>query len=254
MKPIENKSKEEIIVITKPEELSLYSKYYLAERAIKGWSEDFVDDDTGEVVTIQRSEVMFEKGTSVLDTFDSISFHFTSGEIKELKLSNQQRLGTEVYDTTETFYAVIETNQAKKKKKKILLHSNSIKNALACVTDFCEIEVPGSFNFSSIKKYAIRTIINDPLSKVGTTEDQKEESKYYHISFIYSYDDASFNDSAIVYCSSLDIAKAVIVKYINEIRTDETHEFFIEVEEATILKVDYYIDDEFSNAYNDNVE
>ena len=35
---------------------------YLAANVLRTWNEDFVDDDTGEVVTIERNEILFERG------------------------------------------------------------------------------------------------------------------------------------------------------------------------------------------------
>ncbi len=37
----------------------------LAARVLKSWSEDFVDEDTGEVVSIERTEVLFDRETTI---------------------------------------------------------------------------------------------------------------------------------------------------------------------------------------------
>ncbi len=39
----------------------------LAGQILKTWTEDFVDEDTGEVVSIERSEVLFERETEITD-------------------------------------------------------------------------------------------------------------------------------------------------------------------------------------------
>lgn len=45
----------------------------LAARVLKSWTEDFVDEDTGEVVTVPRNEVILERETEITeDNFDSI--------------------------------------------------------------------------------------------------------------------------------------------------------------------------------------
>lgn len=36
---------------------------YLAKRVLKTWTEDFIDEDTQEVVFIERNELLFERGT-----------------------------------------------------------------------------------------------------------------------------------------------------------------------------------------------
>src|SRR5574344_2395496 len=39
----------------------------LAARVLKSWNEDFVDEDTGEVVSIERNEVMMERETEITE-------------------------------------------------------------------------------------------------------------------------------------------------------------------------------------------
>ena len=49
----------------------------LAARVLKSWNEDFVDEDTGEVVTVPRNEVVLERETEI--TEDNIDAIFDSG-------------------------------------------------------------------------------------------------------------------------------------------------------------------------------
>ena len=39
----------------------------LAARVLKTWLEDFVDEDTGEVVSIERNEVLLERDTTITE-------------------------------------------------------------------------------------------------------------------------------------------------------------------------------------------
>jgi DNA-directed RNA polymerase subunit beta len=39
----------------------------LAARVLKSWNEDFVDEDTGEVVSIERNEVIMERETEITE-------------------------------------------------------------------------------------------------------------------------------------------------------------------------------------------
>ena len=38
---------------------------YLAKRVLKTWEESFIDEDTGETVTIERNEILFDRGTLI---------------------------------------------------------------------------------------------------------------------------------------------------------------------------------------------
>ena len=62
---------EEIKVIEKDRQSLIGKK--LAARVLKSWTEDFVDEDTGEVVTVPRNEVILERETVITeDNVDSI--------------------------------------------------------------------------------------------------------------------------------------------------------------------------------------
>lgn len=77
---------EDIVVkeTSKPEEM--YNKY-LAESVAKHWNEDFVDEDTGEPVTIERTEVIFDRGTYIdEDMLQKIMFSIQAEEIQTVKV------------------------------------------------------------------------------------------------------------------------------------------------------------------------
>ena len=42
---------------------------YLAKRVLKTWEESFIDEDTGETVTIERNEILFDRGTHRVGDF-----------------------------------------------------------------------------------------------------------------------------------------------------------------------------------------
>lgn len=72
---------------------------YLATNVLRTWNEDFVDDDTGEVVTIERNEILFERGKYIdNDLATEINFYLQSEDVKEVEVSNQRRLA---YETSE---------------------------------------------------------------------------------------------------------------------------------------------------------
>ena len=77
---------EDIVVIetSKPEEM--YNKY-LAESVAKHWTEDYIDEDTGEPVTIERAEVIFDRGTYIDDDMlQKIMFSIQAEEIQTVKV------------------------------------------------------------------------------------------------------------------------------------------------------------------------
>ena len=65
---------------------------YLAKRVLKTWEESFIDEDTGETVTIERNEILFDRGTLIdQDILAKIRFSMEADGIKEVEVSNHNR-------------------------------------------------------------------------------------------------------------------------------------------------------------------
>ena len=66
---------------------------YLAENAVKTWTENFVDQDTGETVSIERYEVIFDRGTYIDESLlPKIMFSIQSEELKTVKVCENMPL------------------------------------------------------------------------------------------------------------------------------------------------------------------
>ena len=74
----------------KPEEM-LHK--YLAEKAVKKWTENFIDQDTGEKVPVERNEVIFDRGTYIDESMlPKIMFSIQSEELKTVKVCENKPL------------------------------------------------------------------------------------------------------------------------------------------------------------------
>ena len=74
----------------KPEEM-LHK--YLAEHAVKTWTENFIDEDTGETVSVERHEVIFDRGTYIDESLlPKIMFSIQSEELKTVKVCENKPL------------------------------------------------------------------------------------------------------------------------------------------------------------------
>lgn len=79
-----------VIETNKPEEI--FHKY-LAECAVKTWTENFVDEDTGENVPVERHEVIFDRGTYIDESLlPKIMFSIQSEELKTVKVCENKPL------------------------------------------------------------------------------------------------------------------------------------------------------------------
>ncbi len=60
---------------------------YLPKHVLKTWKEDFIDEDTHEVVTIERNDVIVDSGEITQDKLQQIMFAIQAGDIEDVEVS-----------------------------------------------------------------------------------------------------------------------------------------------------------------------
>ena len=152
----------------------------LAARVLKTWNEDFVDEDTGEVVTIERNEVIIDRET-VLE----------NNHIEEIIESGTQAVLIHKEDVNQSDYAIIyntlQKDPSNSEKEAVLYIYRQLRNAEPA-DDSSAREVINNLFFSE-KRYDLGDVgrfrINRKLNlstnsdiKVLTKEDIIEIIKY----------------------------------------------------------------------------
>ena len=67
---------------------------FVARRAFHTWYEEVKDEETSEVIKLERNELLLERGTYIdNDQLSSINFMLQEGSLKEVEVSNQNRQG-----------------------------------------------------------------------------------------------------------------------------------------------------------------
>jgi hypothetical protein len=245
--------KDEIIkTLTTSEEILKSTGMYINKPVCKKWMEDFVDEDTGNVVSIERNSVLYDKGTLINPGLTpELLFYFQSNEFTEIEVSNQKREAYEVSTGEKSYLATV---QIGKKKKKFLYKSVNIHLAIEGLKDFIELNFNGPYAVISIKQFQISIILDDTLQslKEATEEEENiEDDKFYQISVAAIFENAfvDYNVTATVKSRSLERALILFESKLKENYKDE--KFSVKLEEAKIIKVDYLIDDEFMSAYKE---
>ena len=62
---------------------------FLPKHVLKTWKEDFLDEATGDVITIERNEVIVESGEITQDKLQQIQFAIQAGDIEDVEVSNE---------------------------------------------------------------------------------------------------------------------------------------------------------------------
>ncbi len=123
---------------------------FLAEKVCKKWVEDFADQETGEVISVERTTILFEGGKYIDESLaQSICFHIQCGDIADVEVSNQRRIARpekNYYLRPYTATAVIG-----EKRKKFILQAQSAAQAIEVVTDYIELKYTSLFVVDSVK-------------------------------------------------------------------------------------------------------
>ncbi|MDX9847434.1 MAG: hypothetical protein RBT74_10680 [Tenuifilaceae bacterium] len=249
MDKIQTKKDEVVKAISKYEELALVQGMFLREAVCKGWTEDFVDEDTSEVVTIERKEVLFDKATALTsDVVSKLLFYFQCGDVKEVVVSNQCRAAYEANYGTTTYIAVAEIGP-KRKKYKFLFSASSIPVCVDILKDYIELNFLGGYRIISIKEFQTNLIVDDNLARENAPadEDALNKDKFYQITAIVSIDEYEYSTNAVVKTLDLDKAMILLKRRIEE--ADQDQEISTRLEEAKLLSVDYIIENDFVAAY-----
>lgn len=265
-KTIETRKNEIRIVTSNPQEML---GKFLAKRLLRSWKEDFADEDTGEIVSIERNEIIAELGQLIDgDMLARIQFHMETGEVKEVTVSNQKREAFIAENTYQSPWMVVA--EIGGKKKKFLLYASSLLLANEVVSDYVELKFTGMFTVLSAKYLESCIILKDTLQAIvedsggEPIEDDSENGlqplkKFYQIDANISVNDGMVSVSTfVVETKDVDRAMMIIKDHIAkkikeraEKNQEEEYEFDVKLETAKILSCNYIIDREFSMAYTE---
>lgn len=223
--------------------------FYLAERLFRKWDENFIDEDTGEVVKIERKEHLFSKGILLdVETLSQLNFFIQSGDIKEVQISNQQREAQRVYGYSSLWQSQIILNS---KKKTLYLYANSIETAIAITEDYVEQKYQGSFDLKLVKELDYANLLAESDSE---KEQELDELDVYKMEIELIEDDDKYNSSYVVHGTDAEDCKKIIYDFIMKSRIKDSRnvDFEIKIISAKTIPCNYIIDAEFCKKYLEN--
>lgn len=245
-------TKKDEIIISTVDPTEMVGKY-LAKPVMRGWTEDFVDEDTGEVVTIERNEIICAVGTYLdNDVIPQIIFHIEAGDVKEVVTSNQKREARFVRNNFSHVWSV--TVQVGKKKVKLLLYANSVDMALEVAKDYVELNYSGLCHTLQVKEFGSYIMIEDTLKKDDENENESDSGKkFYKIEAKVIQDDNAHYHNFIVLSTDVDASMIVINNWLSKALYDKENntltDFTTVIESAVVIPCNHIIDKEFSEAY-----
>ena len=262
---------------------------YICSNVLKTWNEDFIDKDTGKITTIERSEVIFKKGSYIdRELLQKIQFSQAAGECNEIEVSNQNR---EAYELENTYLFPYSSKVTiGDKKYRFILYATSIQNVLEIMRDYLELNYAGGFTITNVQEMDSCIILTDELTKEnldmaylrdgidmetyvnakheGADENEdgtdREEKKFFQMDMKITYDDGIEVHQAFV-VNTFDTNRALLVinkflqdaeqrradKEEKEGRTYKKRRNILCIEKAAPMPVKSFIPKEFSLAYKE---
>lgn len=255
---------------------------YLTRHVCKTWKEDFIDEDTQEAVTIERNEVLFQRGTLIdQDVLAKIRFCYDAGDIKgDIEVSNQKRLAVELVNDYLQPYIAQATIDSK--KCKFLFYATRVDSALLLLKDYIELNFTAGFIINMVKEFDSCVILtdtlkekkidtlpldfpdNDPDDKPDVDEEEEPKNsdrKFYQIETKILFDEDERSATFVVHTYNVDRAMMLITSYLKKKQDEheqeakekgnpfERKEIHTMIEVAKPISIGRFIPKEFSLAY-----
>lgn len=112
---------------------------WLAEPVLRKWTEDFVDECTGELVSVERTEPIITTGTYCSqDIVQLITFHLQAGDIETVKVSKRPPLNKRT-DLLTMNYIVSVGSMLPQTEYIYVAGVQTPEEAAKVVTDYCKV-------------------------------------------------------------------------------------------------------------------
>lgn len=236
---------------------------YLTKPALRVWEDEVFDTAEKKNVKVERHETIMAKGVMITkDDIPRLLFHFQSGELKQIEVSNQRRAAVEG-----NHYHIVGMVSALVNNKvvRLIMHTLSMKMALDIAKDYIEQHYKDYFTLTQAKVATSYSIIEETLLQLQdctderAIEDEIENSRYYEISARVSHWCTGDPEPPVVerifLCrtADVDVAKEVISRYILKMQTErdpeKEHHVNVIIDEAKICNYTKVLPYEFSSPY-----
>jgi hypothetical protein len=182
----------------------------LAESVTRKWTEDFVDENSGEVQSIERNEVIIARGKKLTkDDVSRIMFYMQAGEVEDVLVTNQDRPAE--YDGFHYGYFEV-IAQDPHVKRRLLIYAVGLPMAMQIAIDYCEQVMNGTFNIRNIKQADDYKVLS---FKPKTAED--ESKVFYAVTVTYwdAMDEENVDNIFLTLAKDADTAIAIVRAYIS---------------------------------------
>lgn len=149
--------------------------HYLAKRAVRTWTEDFIDEDTKETVTIDRCEVLLERGKLI--TYELANGLKKDG-VNEVEISDCPFRAEEQTDFNSLAHVKVTVRSSNNENAVLIVRSDSLRGAQDCDIDYAEGAVNKIFSTPEASYvYITKSEIIGKFHFIGRTNADIEEEE-----------------------------------------------------------------------------
>ena len=142
---------------------------YAAEDIRRHWNEDLVDAETGDVTTVDRYELVLERGTLIdAEAASRLAFHLQAGDLDEVEVTDVQRTAR-LYDRG-GFLPWKVTYSLGSKTETLILYARCLDGASAIAKEYVERTRKGYFSLQSVASFKECIVIEQEFTEEEMTD------------------------------------------------------------------------------------
>lgn len=227
--------------------------WYLMQTEKRYWDEDFLNEDTGNVSTVERYETLCGKGTQINDILKSL---LIENDIKTVKVSNIPLLGQQ--DKNLNLWGTdVKILTGKGNKKSYIVTADSPAAAEVFISEYLEVDLEATFKLIKINEQDYQKVIKIYDSEKEQLKLNKKRICWYKAQIYSLFDDgedegegsSAGSRNVLVQATSFDKAMAAIKAVMTKNEFDSIYNTFKKLEELSI--VDVFMPDENLVYYSD---
>ena len=229
--------------------------WYLMQDEKRTWIEDVEDEETGEITSVERSDIVCGRGSLITEIIISL---LEENGINSVKVSSIPIRGNQMKYMNLWEAALKVSAKGGSRKKNYIVYNDSPAEAEAFISEYFEINIEGAFEIVGVKQVEYNRVI-----KVYDTERDEYEQSGKHLAKWYKCqiyatvgDDDDAEDvsggsrSLLVLAFSFEKAIQAVKTVFGRDEFDSIYRTFKVVQELTI--VDVFVPDEKVSYYSDN--
>lgn len=241
---------------------------YLPKAVYRKWNEDFTDEDTGEVVSIERKEIVCERGFINQNKLQLISFALQAGEIQDVEVCDDDISEMELDRSEYLKPYMVDLNIGLEKRQSFACYAQNIPQAIKIVTDFGNVYrgFSGWIYCENVTTIKAEFIPDDHQCIPAEEQEPADQRKdYFRVRTYTTYWEGmkqkSYTHDYIVAAKEVGQAKERIARLLDYLRVmaekkgeeiDSSRETIIQ--KAAPFKVDCIVPREFSEMYKEQYQ